>query len=647
MKQNISEILQRQLLLMGYRLDSTLSENIKNLPIIKEQTAPGTKLDTSYGLSPEEEEKRKKENEAQTYPNYCPFKEYTVLPGEVEIRGEKGTSKVVGVDAIPKGFSGETYCAYRGAGNTLLYLPTFVEDITFINGTFDEYDRLLKYAMKPNFEFKTGKLGLGLDNKVENVNKNPDPVTEQTKNAFIKYATETYPKGTVLNFTINRNKFSSMRQRVNPTEGSTEGDSEKISTGSFQGMGVGQGVSDLGGTMNSELYYKFVGYYSWDLKKYYEPPKLVELREDWQIFVDEWGIWIAIGASVTAAIVGSFFGATEAVLLEILVEGIIGGVMAYRDFQKGNNIGVAFNIFFALCPWLKLTKYFRGIDNEVFKSLGKKLGDSGLSSSSSIGDYVAWYQSGKLTDDEQKLFTMFMEYDDITKQQMIKEFSEQLKNKGVDEMVAFMEAEGIIEGGLKEMAKAHPELLKDIKFLQKLWAKEVTLQLGAGVGLGFMADLCCSEILNDNEKAKLTELSSIIPDSLKEMVAINIAMNREKSPEIVNELYEGLETKIIPEAVKNSSDYWKKATQDTLSNLGIKPNVIDSTRLYDEPSWVLSDSLEQLDDKKIEKLRKTGWVTFPEYLKKYSGVHPLEPGRLIQSKSGDNTWVTHHWLKVK
>ena len=59
MKQNISEILQRQLLLMGYRLDSTLSENIKNLPIIKEQTAPGTKLDTSYGLSPEEEEKRK------------------------------------------------------------------------------------------------------------------------------------------------------------------------------------------------------------------------------------------------------------------------------------------------------------------------------------------------------------------------------------------------------------------------------------------------------------------------------------------------------------------------------------------------------------------------------------------------------------
>ena len=109
MKQNISEILQRQLLLMGYRLDSTLSENIKNLPIIKEQTAPGTKLDTSYGLSPEEEEKRKKENEAQTYPNYCPFKEYTVLPGEVEIRGEKGTSKVVGVDPIPKGISGETY----------------------------------------------------------------------------------------------------------------------------------------------------------------------------------------------------------------------------------------------------------------------------------------------------------------------------------------------------------------------------------------------------------------------------------------------------------------------------------------------------------------------------------------------------------
>lgn len=644
MKQNVSEILQRQLLLMGYRLNNTLSENleeIKNKSHIVEQGAADRYTD--YVNSEEGQEQIKREEEqkiANSYPNYCPFKEYTVLPGEIEIRGEKGTSKVVGVDAIPKGFSGETYCAYRGAGNTLLYLPTFVEDITFINGTFDEYDRLLKYSMKSDFEFKTGKLGLGLDNKVENVNKNPDPVTEETKNAFIKYVTETYPKGTVLNFTINRNKFSSMRQRVNPTEGSTEGSSKKISTGSFQGMGVGQGVSDLGGTINRELYYKFVGYYSWDLKKYYEPPKLVEYREDWQIFVDEWGTWIAIGAAVAGAIVGSFFGATEAVLIEIAIEGIIGGVMVYRDLQKGDNISAAFNVFFALCPWLKLTKWFRGVNDEVFKSLGQKLGDSGLSSNSSMADYVTWYQSGNLTDDEQKLFTMFMEYDDITKQQIIKEFSEQLKNKGIDEIIAFMEAEGIIKGGLEEMAKAHPELLKDIKFLQKLWAKEVTLQLGAGVGISFLINLCCADIFN--KKKELTELETVIPDSLKEMIAINLSLNSEKSNEIVMYMSEELNSNVIPEAVNNTKQYWEETAKDSILNIGATPVIIDSTQLYEGGSWVFDSKTVRMNDKQIEKLKNNGWVTFSEYKKKYSDVISKEPTKRIE-----NNGVIHDWIKIK
>ena len=640
MKQNVSKILQRQLLLMGYKSNYTLSENleqIKNKPFIVEQGAADRYTDyinSEQGLKQHDIDQANKI--AKTYPNYCPFKEYTVLPGETEIKGKKGTSEVEGVDVIPKGVSGETYCAYRGAKNTLLFLPTFIEDATFVKGTPDEYTRMLRYAEESDYFLEVGKT----TNKT--VNKNPDPITKELKKAYLNYVMETFPPGTVFNFSINGDKFSPLRQRVNPTEGIQKGASKKISLGSFQGMGVGDGGSDFGGIMNPEVYFKFLGYYSWDSKKYYEPPKLEERREDWQIFVDDWGTLIAIGASVAAAIIGSFFGATEAVILEILIEGIIGGVMAYRDFQKGNNIGVAFNIFFALCPWLKLSKYFRGISDEVFKSLAKKLGESGLSSSSSLDEYVRWYESADLTEQERKLFTMFMEYDDITKQKMVKELAEGLKNKGADEIIAFMEAEGIIQGGFKGMVEAHPELLSDVKFLQKLWAKELTLQLGVGVGIGFMVNLCCSDMFNDNDKAKLSELETVIPDSLKEMIAINLAMNAEKSPEITNALYDGLQSNVIPEAVNNTKEYWLSTAKDSVLNAGGTPVIIDSTSMYEGGSWVIDSKIKRMNDRQLQKLKDDGWVTFSEYKKKYSDVESKEPTKRIE-----NNGVIHDWIKVK
>ena len=600
MKQDVSKILQRQLLLMGYNSTNTLSENIKN---IFEQI-PGTEMGNPFGLSPEDERKRSQENESKRYPNYCPYKEYAILPGEVKIVGEKGTSEVEGIDAIPKGESGETqFCAYRGGGNTLLYLPLFTKNMFFVKG-IEDYSKMWNYA---RYGSETGLVvGTGGTETVKISGKN---LSDEDKENYIEYLGSNFPIGTVLGFTINSTDYRGKRRRIQ------------------RGMN------------NSEVYFEFLGYYDWATKKYYEAPKLIEKREDWQIFVDEWWIWIQIGGAVVAAIIGSFFGATEAIILEIIVEGVLGGVAVYRDLQKGDNISAFFNVFFALCPWLKLSKWFKGVSDDVFKSLAQAFADSNLSKTSTLTEWVTFF--GGLSEPQKELLSKFMNYDDLTKKQIIEEFAENLKAKNIDEVTSFLQAEGVIEN-LTDLARTNPELLKDLKWYQKLWAKELVLQLGVGAGLSFIANLCCSEKFNNSEKEKLTKLDSYIPESLKEEIAYNLLINAQK--EAVNFLMQELENgNDIPENVNNMHEWWRYASQKSVEKTGVEYTFIDSTQLYGEQVWTLNDTLERLNNQELEKLKEDGYITYSKFLKNYEPTFiPLAPLRKVL-----NNDVLHYYVKVK
>ena len=602
MKQDVSKILQRQLLLMGYNSTNTLSENIKN---IFEQ-APGTQMDNPFGLSPEDERKRSQENESKRYPNYCPYKEYAILPGEVKIVGEKGTSTVEGIDAIPKGENGETqFCSYRGGGNTLLYLPLFTKNMFFVKG-IEDYSNLWNYARYGGPYGSEYGLVIGTA-KTETVKITGKNLSDEDKENYIEYLGRNFPIGTVLGFTINSNDYRAKRRRIQ------------------------RGIN------NSEVYFEFLGYYDWATKKYYESPKLIEKREDWQIFVDEWWIWIQIGGAVVAAIIGSFFGATEAIILEIIVEGVLGGVAVYRDLQKGDNISAFFNVFFALCPWLKLSKWFKGVSDDVFKSLAQAFADSNLSKTSTLTDWVTFF--GGLSEPQKELLSKFMNYDDLTKKQIIEEFAENLKAKNIDEVKSFLQAEGVIEN-LTDLARTNPELLKDLKWYQKLWAKELVLQLGVGAGLSFIFNLCCSEKLNNSKKEKLTKLDSYIPDSLKEEIGYNLAKSKDPM-KMIDSLMDTFNSDIEAGA-KKTQEQIREDAKKTFEDLGEPYVVIDSTQLYDMESGALTDKVEIMNDDEYKKFINQGWVTYSEYLKKYPDVNPSVPNRKVTYKG-----VTHEYVKIK
>ena len=149
-------------------------------------------------------------------------------------------------------------------------------------------------------------------------------------------------------------------------------------------------------------------------------------------------------------------------------------------------------------------------------------------------------------------------------------------------------------------------------------------------------------MFNDNDKAKLSELETVIPDSLKEMIAINLAMNQEKSPEITNALYDGLQSNVIPEAVNNTKEYWLSTAKDSVLSAGGTPVIIDSTSMYEGGSWVIDSKIKRMNDRQLQKLKDDGWVTFSEYKKKYSDVESKEPTKRIE-----NNGVIHDWIKVK
>jgi hypothetical protein len=151
MKQDVSKILQRQLLLMGYKSDDTLSENIeriKNKSFIVEQGSADrytNYLNSEEGLKQHDIDQANKT--ANTYPNYCWNNgQGTIVPGE----NEHGLS---GVEAIPLGENGEKFCAYRAAGNTLLFLPAGANtrEIIFTKGEERTY---LYYFQKAKNEGK-------------------------------------------------------------------------------------------------------------------------------------------------------------------------------------------------------------------------------------------------------------------------------------------------------------------------------------------------------------------------------------------------------------------------------------------------------------------------------------------------------------
>lgn len=556
MKQDVSEILKRQLLLMGYKPKDNLSENVErinNQILLNEQGAAdrySNYLNSEEGIRQHDIEMEKKI--ASTYPNYCWNNgEGAIVPGENEF----GLS---GVDAIPTGESGETkFCAYRGAGNTLLYLPIDVQDIYFMKGDIGEYDSIIKHAMNSN---------------------NSDPVKPEYVKIFSEYITSTHFKDSVFEFTLSNGlNFTPMRQRI------------------LAG----------GGGNNKNMHYKFLGYFNKESNSYYENPIWKDDRTEYQKFVDDWGTWIQIGAAIATAIAGLATGGASWVLTaEILIELGLGVWVAQREFEKGDNIAAVASVVFGLLPMLKLTKWFPGVSDEVFKSLSKKLSESGLESSNDVAEYITWY-STKLNEDEKMLMSKLLKQDEVNRNKMLKEIGEALGK----------ESQKTIDDGLITMIKTNPKILKDISFFKRLWVRELGTA-GALMLLTTILESCCGESWNNTTKMKFSKVYSFIPSKTKELLAWEIINNPENSSEIIENAYDNVHNALSgnEELKGNFSDWCEKyviepavieSGGETHPNEGLTENGDDDFTFTTHP--------ETITPQQLDSLIQSGYMKYSDY----------------------------------
>lgn len=280
--------------------------------------------------------------------------------------------------------------------------------------------------------------------------------------------------------------------------------------------------------------WKFGYYRNSKTKKPYTPPEWVDERSDYQRFVDDYGFAIQIAAALGTAIAGMLTGGAAWVLYaEILIEGGLGLAVGLRDLEKGDNVSSALSFITGFLPMLKLSKVFRGIPNGVFTELSEKLSKAGLTDSSNVNDYVKFYNG--LSEPEKMVMSKLLSQDEITRNALLKELKTTISN----------DLPKLIIKEFRDMIKKNPELLKDIKFFEKLWVRELSTNLSVGV-IALLTELGFGDQLN-NKDEKLDGVYQKIPKSLQKELSYNLLNNPKFAGKIVDNVSEKVNKQYLDE----------------------------------------------------------------------------------------------------
>jgi len=339
-------------------------------------------------------------------------------------------------------------------------------------------------------------------------------------------------------------------------------------------------------------FWKF-GYYRNSITKTpYTPPEWVDNRSDYQTFVDDYGFAIQITAAVATAIAGLLTGGAAWVLYaEILIEGGLGLAVGLRELEKGENVSAALSFITGALPMLKLSKMFRGIPNEVFAELSEKLSKAGLTKSSNVEDYVKFYNG--LSESEQLVMSKLLTQDEVTRNLLLKE----LKTAVSDDLPK------IIIKELRNMVKAKPELLKNISFFNKLWARELSTNAFI-ILLGILVNAAWGDVLNSEDLEKLKGVYINIPEELQKEMAFNLLSN---DAEVLKKLPQTESVKKIETFTKlnKKGKAWGK-----YYNTVMKDSIQEAGGVYTE---LPEDENKSVDNKKgsvedEKKLREEGFI---------------------------------------
>ncbi len=520
-KNNINEI-NRAKLMMKYQTSKTFSEN---LLIINEQTLQDYEGNAEK-IDPEKEKRELEYQQSISYPNYCPYKEYAVVPPKNELGAEGG-------EAIPEG-----WCYYKTPIGGV-YIP--VSDPEFGSLTEMGFSSIVTISKQVD--------------KVISQGVEPEDSRDMIINRFSKI----FPPGSIVSFTLD-NLFKYTLRLGKKGE---------------KGMWFASAFRDQNGDV---------------LKQ----PMIVDNRNELQKFQDEWLVWIQLATAIGTAILSVYIPIGWGITIELMTELGLGALSAQREFQKGNNVAAASSILIGLLPALKLTKWYRGIDPATFTSLSKKMAGANLNASSTVEDYVKFYN--KLNPNQQKLMTQMLEQDRITRDKMLKEIAEKLGKP--------QKAEFMIDG-LVNMAKQNPEVLKDLKVFEKLWARELRAGFGIVVLYKIVKSVWGKE-LNNEQKEAIEWVYTKLPETLKKEYLFNLLSNSESLPEIANNTIEFKKEHIQTgeQAAKNlPPDLLNYLTRETITSSGLE---------YQEMEQDTSKAVDindiNINQSEVDSLETQGWT---------------------------------------
>lgn len=571
--QEIKKITDRIMLLMTYSPQKTLFENLS------EQTFKG---EGGFFIDKKEREKeletvKKREDDIEkkdTYPNYCKYPNKTVIPTENEY-GLKG------INAIPDGF-----CAYSQPTpwckpskspkekTSYIILPKDTE-IEFFNDFIDISDSVDEFWNK--FSSKEKKL--------------------MKKKEIIQKFTELIPFGTVKGFTIGPSVYEPHMCH-----------SKLIINSSPEFM-------SFGGYKNSEGV------------KYLSPTQKDE-RTPRQKFVDQWGTTLQWTTIIATAISGLFCeGCTFPLVWEIAIELGVNSLTGFREWEKGDNVSATLSGVFAILPFFKTLRSFRGIDEKYFLELSEAFKKSGLTKDSTPTQWIEFYNN--LSSDAKIVINQIVRTDEYTRKTFLgmtsKELGEELAS------VTYRE--------LKNMLKQNPSLIKKVALKKRLWFRELGTNIGFYLASLFV-DVVWGDKLNKSEREDLTSemkdrldgIYTIIPDYLKEEITMNLFSNLDKMDEIVGSpKMEELKNKgkeYKEKNLNNSLEVLVKTTfEDTLNSVG---SVYEDTEISFDTSKTLPDL--SIDDYELEKLKKNGWqlIDFVEWDKKNDTIRRINDDYYIK-----------------
>jgi hypothetical protein len=274
----------------------------------------------------------------------------------------------------------------------------------------------------------------------------------------------------------------------------------------------------------------FYGYKNLSTGEYYKQPVWKDSRNAGQKFIDEWGVPLSFAAAAITTILTFYNVGGNAILLaEILAEAGVGTALAVRNWQKGQTVMAWTDLITGLLPMLKLKGFFRGVSKSQIELLSKNMIDKGIDYWKSEPDAILDFYK-QLGPTEQKTFQKIFYFDPISREKLL---------KGITEII---EDPKFFVKEVQSILKQDPKILTKLKFVDKLWARELTTG-GAVQIIGTLFHIFTDRPLTNEEKKKIGDIYSSIPEEHRKEFMENVVKDLESGNKL-NNLLKNRDTKV-------------------------------------------------------------------------------------------------------